>query len=65
MKGMKIEIMGISKMRRPGSGDIEKEGHTIFYSGSVEERFEHGIVVIHYYIIEYETKCNKLYTNIR
>jgi hypothetical protein len=65
MKRMKIEIMGISKIRSPDSGDIEKERHTIFYSGLVEERFEHGVVIIHYYIIEYETKCNKLYTNIR
>lgn len=46
MKRMKIEIMDISEMRWPGSGDIEKEGYRIFYSGSAEGRFERGVGVI-------------------
>lgn len=33
-------------MRWPGSGDIEKEGFRIFYSGSVEGKFEYGVGII-------------------
>lgn len=39
MKKIKIEIMGISNMKWPRSGDIEKEGYIMFYSSSKEGRF--------------------------
>ncbi|CAG9828488.1 unnamed protein product, partial [Diabrotica balteata] len=46
MERMTIDIMGISEMRWPGTGSIDKKDHRIFYSGSLDGKLEHGVGVI-------------------
>lgn len=46
MKRMNIDIMGISEMRWPGTGYIDKEKHRVFYSGSSNGKLEYGVGVI-------------------
>uniref|UniRef100_A0A8D8SH15 Craniofacial development protein 2 n=1 Tax=Cacopsylla melanoneura TaxID=428564 RepID=A0A8D8SH15_9HEMI len=46
MKRMHIEIMGISEMRWPNSGEMQVENHKIYYSGKNDGVHEYGVGVI-------------------
>lgn len=48
MKRLKIDLLGMSEIRWPGSGKCEKEDATMFYSGSRGEdaNHRHGVAVL-------------------
>lgn len=46
MQRLSIDIMGISEMRWPGTGQCQVEEHTIYYSGNNENKHENGVGII-------------------
>lgn len=46
MERMSIDIMGISAIRWSGAGSIDKEEHTVFYSGASDGNPEYGVGMI-------------------
>ncbi|XP_008476273.1 craniofacial development protein 2-like [Diaphorina citri] len=46
MKRMNIDILGISEMRWPDTGEVDLEGHRAFYSGRADGKHEEGVGMI-------------------
>ena len=45
-RGHNMGIMGISEMRRPGSGHCEIDDHQVYYSGRENGEHQHGVGAI-------------------
>lgn len=43
---MNIDIMGINEMRCPNSGKIARGKHAVYYSGSSDNKHQHGVRMI-------------------
>lgn len=46
MRRMNIEIMGVSEMRWPNTGEMKVQDHTVLYSGKTDGVYEHGVGII-------------------
>lgn len=46
MKRMGVNVLGVSEVRWPGSGHINVEEHTMYYSGNDEANHYNGVAII-------------------
>lgn len=54
MERMKISIMGVSEMRWPESSYCDIDGHRVYYSGSMNGKYEHGVgMLVHRSVVKH------------
>jgi len=54
MERMRISTMGVSEMRWPDSSYYDVHGHRVYYSGSMNGKYEHGVgMLVHKSVVKH------------